>query len=251
MSYDWKNVGGARYYWNRNQTSRNLAVLVHGINCQDTEKYWGAIPLLIATQCVPAADILVWQYDTNFKAFDKLRALKGRRARMSSAKELGAALHSFLLHADQHLDRSKYEKVALLGHSQGGLVCINSAYKSLASDGHLPIVGLCAASTPTRPNFLAKAHRWLTLGTNPQTKYLGSKRDFNEEIGSKMPLLRRNMFTKYITAIGDEVLENEQLTLHFEQNVEIQGGHNWPSEVFGTSSPGYHELEAFLKKVFQ
>lgn len=243
-------MGASRYLYNPSLENRRLVVLVHGINCQNLDSYWGAIPQLLQTQLQPATDLLLWKYDTNLGAFDKVRAIFQRRPKMSAAADLGKALYTFLTQTSDHIDRPQYEKIALVGHSQGGLVSLNAAYYGKTENNTLPIIGMCAASMPTFPNLFARIHRLFTLGTNPQTKYLGNKTDYQREITVKLPLLRQSLRLNYISAIGDEVLGNGQILHSFHDVSYIQGGHSWPSEVQSSGDHGFHELSSFLRSIF-
>ncbi len=244
----WQRFGRSEFGLHPNVQTKNLTVLVHGLNCKSVKPYWGNLPDLLCAQLGQPTDILLWAYDTNLSAFDRVRALFKRKAKLATARAIGSSLFQDLRGRFSCMRPNSYEGIAILGHSQGGLVSINAVFETLSSSDNVPIRGFCAASMPTTWSGLAKAHSLATLGTNPQTSYLGSKRDYLTDVETKMPMITKAIPTFYIRAIGDEVIGDDQKIHLFRQNSSIQGPHNWQEIITLPSDPGFSEIKDFLER---
>lgn len=245
--YDERVVGAGVVYAHTQSIPTILIVLVHGLNCRSINEYWSNIPVLMINGFFPPVDVYVWKYHTNINIFENARSILFRTRKLAEPSRVGKALLDDLHYLPSELERTEYDAVILLGHSQGGVVVIEAAFENIKSERLLPITKVCAASAPTRPNRFAQVHNLLGMGQNAQTRVLSSNNEFSALVRDKLPIIRKHCTTCYIESINDEVLEQDQDTTLFHHTLTIQCEHNWPSSVDQSTHPGFQRICQFVE----
>lgn len=236
---------------NPEKATKRLVVLVHGLN-GNNPAYWGSLPQCIMMDHGNSVDVARWHYDTDLLPRFRAVAALRRNPLLQEWSKIAACLLDDIS-SIQKVSGRIYERVSLIGHSQGGLVSIEAAYQNMHRKtgpnpvNAIPLFSVCLSDMPTKANLFAKLNRLGTLNSNAHTRLLGSKREVSEVVGTKLDNVKKEIPFWQIMSLADEVLGSAQHEIEGLIHKNHQNQHNWMSECHSLTHQAASRIDDFLR----
>lgn len=234
--------------------SDSLLVMVHGFNFKGDKdparsyEYWGRVgQYLLDEPRVEHSDILFFHYPSSSSLVPRFEA----RLRGGPPCANLEAVENSLISALRFFSKEKSGEIDVLAHSLGAHVALRavSGFLQGDKDNHVRSINLIAA--PNKPHPTAITHNFLSLGLNPQTRFLSSRNKLYanlvdrlaeiEHLGELRPKKTR---VGHIYSIDDPFVDYEP-SLIFDNVETINQSHTWFENVSTPLSPEYKMLVNF------
>ena len=226
--------------------SKKLVIFIHGLNGGHGKSYWSNIPdYLKYCSTTHSCDYLFWGYESNLHLLPNFLRKLRRLPYVSTVHDISKSLLGYL---DAKSYNEKYQKISVFGHSLGGLISVDFAFRYLQLFGNdSRLEKICMASSPTKPENMAKAHSLLGRKSNPHISFLSSTAELRRIYEDLVPFVMENgCSVTYLRAINDEIVVDPPPHIFSSVPSSHSGKHLWTSEVFDRGNEGFIQIEKWL-----
>jgi len=198
---------------------------VHGIGGSFEENYWGSVAQLLRyEEFLAETDIIFWGYPSSKNPLANAMVTLTRR-RIGTIPEVSRDLSDFV---SSQSNSGEFKRVVLVGHSLGGIVCINALDVHLERSDNPPKFDLMLLATPQKPlKFVRGLARIFRM--NPQLMWLASNYKMNSTFGVALQNLRKHgCYSAYTHYSMDEIVPLEE-AIPFDERKNCPAKHTWMS----------------------
>ena len=188
---------------------KKLILFIHGLG-GSAEGTWKQFPKLLRDD----AD-LVSQYEV--KTFEYPTAIVGSKPSLATC--------ATILKTEIENRHGSYSDIALIAHSQGGLLARYYIAERINSKQPLPVKRLLTFATPHQGSGLATLLKWAPF-TSQQTEDLDPNSEFMRALGVAWGQAKADthVLTKYVVAAGDAIVGQVSAIGSWNPGYEVVGG---------------------------
>ena len=188
---------------------KKLILFIHGLG-GSAEGTWKQFPKLLRDD----AD-LVSQYEV--KTFEYPTAIVGSKPSLATC--------ATILKTEIENRHGSYSDIALIAHSQGGLLARYYIAERINSKQPLPVKRLLTFATPHQGSGLATLLKWAPF-TSQQTEDLDPNSEFMRALGIAWGQAKADthVLTKYVVAAGDAIVGQVSAIGSWSPGYEVVGG---------------------------